>query len=194
MKPIPSISSRRNFLRRSLFGGAFGLTAKTGLAQEASVRITPEQKQTGQHQHNSTPADETDPIRKALQRPVTTLKGFDPARYLTNYDYGRESKLPDGRVLREFDLTAQDMSLEVAPGIFFPAWTFNGTVPGPTLRCRQGELVRIHFSNQPDHARCVALYHRRDVQSEGKSDREAANGCGARGDPPDYLFCSDVSG
>jgi FtsP/CotA-like multicopper oxidase with cupredoxin domain len=148
MKPRPSISSRRNFLRRSLFGSAFGLTATASFAQETSIRITPEQKQTGQHQHDSSPADETDPIKKALQRTVTSLKGFDPARYLTNFDYGRESKLPDGRVLREFELTAQDLSLEVAPGIFFPAWTFNGTVPGPTLRCRQGELVRIHFSNQ----------------------------------------------
>ena len=35
-----------------------------------------------------------------------------------------------GRV-REYTLTAVDREIEVAPGVFFPAWTYNGTVPGP---------------------------------------------------------------
>ena len=35
-----------------------------------------------------------------------------------------------GRV-REYTLTATDREIEVAPGVFFPAWTYNGTVPGP---------------------------------------------------------------
>jgi ACR3 family arsenite transporter len=54
--------------------------------------------------------------------------------------------------------------------------------PAPGQR-RRMVPARIHFSNQPNHAHCVALYHRRDVQSEGESNRQAANGCGARGDP-----------
>ncbi|MEX0850532.1 MAG: hypothetical protein WD015_03425, partial [Gaiellaceae bacterium] len=33
-----------------------------------------------------------------------------------------------GRV-REYTLTAVDTDLEVAPGVFFPAWTYNGTAP-----------------------------------------------------------------
>ena len=37
-----------------------------------------------------------------------------------------------GRV-REYTLTAIDREIEVAPGVFFPAWTYNGTVPGPGL-------------------------------------------------------------
>src|SRR5262245_4266725 len=35
-----------------------------------------------------------------------------------------------GRV-REYELRAIDRELEIAPGVFFPAWTYNGTVPGP---------------------------------------------------------------
>ena len=34
-----------------------------------------------------------------------------------------------GRV-REYTLTAVDREIEVAPGVFFEAWTYNGTVPG----------------------------------------------------------------
>ncbi|MBI2844917.1 MAG: multicopper oxidase domain-containing protein, partial [Chloroflexi bacterium] len=37
--------------------------------------------------------------------------------------------------------------IEVAPGVFFPAWTYNGHVPGPTLRATEGDLLRIHFTN-----------------------------------------------
>ena len=29
------------------------------------------------------------------------------------------------------------------PGVFFPAWTYNGRVPGPTLRANEGDRLRI---------------------------------------------------
>src|SRR5687768_16015244 len=48
--------------------------------------------------------------------------------------YYRETPRPDGTLLREYDLVAIDREIEIAPGVFFPAWTFNGHVPGPTLR------------------------------------------------------------
>ena len=40
-----------------------------------------------------------------------------------------------GRV-RDYTLVARDEELEIAPGVFFPAWTYNGTVPGPVIRAR----------------------------------------------------------
>jgi FtsP/CotA-like multicopper oxidase with cupredoxin domain len=76
---------------------------------------------------------------------------FDPADYLTDFDWGAESKLADGRTLREYRITAVDVDIEVAPGITFPAWAYNGRVPGPTIRAREGDLVRIHFTNAGSH-------------------------------------------
>jgi FtsP/CotA-like multicopper oxidase with cupredoxin domain len=35
----------------------------------------------------------------------------------------------------------------VAPGVWYPAWTFNGQVPGPTFRCRAGDWLRFRFRN-----------------------------------------------
>jgi FtsP/CotA-like multicopper oxidase with cupredoxin domain len=32
-------------------------------------------------------------------------------------------------------------------GLLFPAWTFNGTVPGPTLRMTQGDHIRVTVLN-----------------------------------------------
>ena len=40
-----------------------------------------------------------------------------------------------GRV-RAYTLVASDREIEVAKGVFFPAWTYNGTAPGPVIRPR----------------------------------------------------------
>src|SRR3712207_3715153 len=74
--------------------------------------------------------------------------GFDPALFVRSFDYGEPTTMADGTVVREFSLTATgEKQIEIAPGMFFPAWTYNGTVPGPTLRANEGELLRIHFRN-----------------------------------------------
>jgi manganese oxidase len=73
---------------------------------------------------------------------------IDPAKYLRNFNYGRVSQLENGTTLREFTIIADDrMTTEISPGISYNVWTFNGTVPGPTLRATEGDLVRIHFIN-----------------------------------------------
>ena len=76
-----------------------------------------------------------------------SFNGFDPEAMLRDFDWGRTRRLPGGRVLREWDVVAQDREIEVAPGVRYAAWTYNGRVPGPTLRCREGERLRIRFVN-----------------------------------------------
>lgn len=73
--------------------------------------------------------------------------GFDPHEMLTDWDTGIRSTDSQGRTVRAFEVTAEDKEIEIAPGIRFPAWTYNGRVPGPTLRVTEGELVRITFRN-----------------------------------------------
>jgi len=77
--------------------------------------------------------------------------GFHPTEVLRDFDYGRTRRLASGRVLREWEIVAQDREIEVAPGVRYEAWTYNGRVPGPTLRAREGELLRIHFVNGSEH-------------------------------------------
>lgn len=87
-----------------------------------------------------------------------TPGGFDPTAYLTEFDEGRRSRLPDGRTLREYEMVAVDREIEVAPGVFFPAWTYNGRVPGPTLRCTEGDRVRVKFTNAGSHAHTIHFH------------------------------------
>ncbi len=77
--------------------------------------------------------------------------GFDPHDMLSDWDTGQVSRLADGRRLREFEIVASDMEVEIAPGVNFPAWVYNGRVPGPTIRASQGDLIRIRFTNAGSH-------------------------------------------
>src|SRR6266496_1826950 len=38
-------------------------------------------------------------------------------------------------------------TVTIAPGISYQAWTFGGTVPGPIIHVRQGQLVRVTLHN-----------------------------------------------
>jgi FtsP/CotA-like multicopper oxidase with cupredoxin domain len=77
--------------------------------------------------------------------------GFNPTEILRDFDWGKDRRLPGGRTLREYEIVAVDKEIEVAPGVFYPAWTYNGRVPGPTLRARQGDRLRVRFRNASDH-------------------------------------------
>ena len=84
--------------------------------------------------------------------------GIDPTAFLTHFDYGVVSKRPNGQTVRDYELTAVDRTLELMPGMHYAAWTFNGQVPGPTLRCTEGDLVRVHFKNAGTHDHTIHFH------------------------------------
>jgi manganese oxidase len=90
---------------------------------------------------------------------------IDPMKYLREFNYGRVSELDDGTTLREFTIIAQDKTLEVSPGVFMDAWTFNGTIPGPTFRATEGDLIRINFINNGTHPHSIHTHgiHRAEM-------------------------------
>src|SRR3954451_21399431 len=62
-----------------------------------------------------------------------------------------------GRV-SEHTLIALDREIEIAPGVFFPAWTYNGTVPGPIIRATEGDTLRVRFLNQGSHPHTIHFH------------------------------------
>ncbi len=53
-----------------------------------------------------------------------------------------------GGTVARFVISVEDRTIEIAPGVRFRAWTFNGRVPGPVLHVRQGQRVEITFHNR----------------------------------------------
>jgi FtsP/CotA-like multicopper oxidase with cupredoxin domain len=84
--------------------------------------------------------------------------GFDPVQLLVDWDYGQVSTLSNGRKVRDYEFVAIDKEIEIAPGVFFPAWTYNGRVPGPTIRCTEGDRIRIHFVNAGTHPHTIHFH------------------------------------
>jgi FtsP/CotA-like multicopper oxidase with cupredoxin domain len=87
-----------------------------------------------------------------------SANGFNPTDILRDFDLGRTSRLPGGRTLREWDVLAEDKEIEIAPGVKFAAWTYDGRVPGPTFRATEGERLRINFRNGSEHAHTIHFH------------------------------------
>ena len=51
-------------------------------------------------------------------------------------------------VVRSFEITAADTELPLIDGKPLRVWAYNGQVPGPELRVRLGETVRVKFTNK----------------------------------------------
>jgi manganese oxidase len=93
--------------------------------------------------------------------------GFDPHELLHDFDWGQTSHTASGRVVRSWTLVAQDKEIEVAPGISFAAWTYNGRIPGPTLRAREGERLRITFVNASAHPHTIHFHGIHPAEMDG---------------------------
>jgi FtsP/CotA-like multicopper oxidase with cupredoxin domain len=93
--------------------------------------------------------------------------GFDPHDLVRDFDWGQTRRLPGGRVLREWEVVASDQEIEVAPGVKFAAWTYNGRIPGPTLRCREGERLRIRFVNGSAHPHTMHFHGIHPAEQDG---------------------------
>lgn len=61
---------------------------------------------------------------------------------------GIPTQMAPGGQVREFRLEARPAKWEIAPGIVTDAWTYNGLVPGPELRVREGDLIRVIVTNR----------------------------------------------
>lgn len=59
--------------------------------------------------------------------------------------FGDDSVQPP--ITRKYTIVAEDTTLEIAPGVRVEAWTYNGTIPGPTIRATESDRVIIDFIN-----------------------------------------------
>ena len=77
---------------------------------------------------------------------------------LRDFDEGKVSRLPNGRTLREWTIAAAEQEIEVAPGVRFAAWSYNGRIPGPTLRATEGDPLRVKFVNRARHPHTIHVH------------------------------------
>lgn len=80
-----------------------------------------------------------------------------PMTMLRDFDWGTVKKV-DGRTVREFQLIAGNSTIALNSAVTFNTWNVNNRVPGPTLRARQGDRVRVLFLNQGGHSHSLHFH------------------------------------
>src|SRR5438046_4331962 len=80
--------------------------------------------------------------------PRVEVTGFGPARRGTQPVYDARLSPALTAAVTEFRIPIRDATVEIAKGVTYKSWTFGGTVPGPVVRVREGDLVRIRLVNE----------------------------------------------
>ncbi len=63
---------------------------------------------------------------------------------------GVPAQTPRGGAHVIVNLQAMEHETEIAPGVKYTTWSFNGSTPGPMVRARVGDTVEIHLANAAD--------------------------------------------
>jgi len=111
------------------------------------------------------PATSAAPAASAAPGPTTSAPVADPnAPAYTVHDPVAPAVLSG--TVHDVDLPIIEKDITVATGFVVHAWTFGGTVPGPTIRVHLGDTVNVHLTNQGQmshsidfHASQTAMNH-----------------------------------
>ncbi len=151
--------SRRDFLKTALSGGLVISGLATGEQLSSKINRSASAKEALKADHSGLmEAHDAHGMPGTVGQVDHEANGFDPLTLLYEWDYGQTSQLPSGQTLREYNIAAVDKEIEIAPGVYFPAWTYNGRVPGPSLRCVEGDRIRIRFINAGSHPHTVHFH------------------------------------
>lgn len=135
---------RRKFLAGAAAGavGAVGFAGRGWPVGTASANAWGGPGYSGPKQDGGTDWREVDRLHKA------TVDAF-----LANI--GKDEKFWNNRLeptiaedgTKIFDIVCEEIEWETVPGSVFPAFAYNGTVPGPEIRVTEGDKVRLNVTN-----------------------------------------------
>jgi FtsP/CotA-like multicopper oxidase with cupredoxin domain len=124
--------------------------------------------------------------------------------YLTDFKCGHITKtFPNNNTAeREFTLIARDyggfgnyikISKNISDPVLFPSWSFNNTVPGPTLRMTQGDHVKIKVINDQS-SKFPHSFHMHSIHSGAMDGMFGMGGMIAPGTSFTYEFIARPAG
>jgi FtsP/CotA-like multicopper oxidase with cupredoxin domain len=141
-------TSRRSFLRASAIGIAAGsVVAACGNGEAEAVASAP-----------AAPAAPLSAAEKAEEMDrmhEAGVKSF-PAASAGKGNQIMEPRLDNG--VKVFELTSRKIEWETKPGTKVEAWAYNGQVPGPQIRVREGDRVRLVFRNELEQSTAIHFH------------------------------------
>ena len=147
----PAPTSRRDFVRRGVLAAAVPATLslldacrKAGAEPVAAAAAAPVAPSTARDK-----ADAMDAMHEA------GIKAF-PAKTAAMGNRLFEPRMEKG--VKVFDLTVEQIDWEVTPGEKKKAWAYNGQIPGPQIRVREGDRVRVNVTNRLEQSTAVHFH------------------------------------
>ncbi len=79
---------------------------------------------------------------------LRTALGATAALGLSPWVGARILNAADSGNIREFHFTAKRAKINLGAGPDFWAWTYNGQIPGPEIRVKEGDIIRVVVKNE----------------------------------------------
>lgn len=97
---------------------------------------------------------------KAITRKTerTEVTDFGVTHTATTPAYDAAVRPVTDATIKVFRIPITHDTIEIADGTRYEGWTFGGTVPGPVIRVRQGDLVKIVLVNQAPMAHSIDFH------------------------------------
>jgi FtsP/CotA-like multicopper oxidase with cupredoxin domain len=152
-----SLTTRRNFLRQ---GAAVAVVLPAAVA---ALGCSDNKEAVAQPRPPANPAATPTPAplsarEKADQMDAMHEKGVKafPAKTAGKGNQLFRPRMVGG--VKVFDVTCREIDWEVEPGRTVKAWTYNGQVPGPQIRVREGDRVRMIVKNELPESTAVHFH------------------------------------
>src|SRR5436305_3226529 len=156
---LGKLSSRRRFLRDTAFAAAAaGTLSACKKTESAAGAVTSTNGAMANAGASTAVAPVVDPRAKADamdKMHEAAMKAF-PAKTTGKGNQLLAPRMDKG--VKVFDLTAREMQWEVAPGQRVPAMAYNDQVPGPQIRVREGDRVRIVLKNELSESTAIHFH------------------------------------
>ncbi len=110
--------------------------------------------------------------------PVTDVAADPNAPAPVVHDPAAPDRL-EGEV-HDIDLVMTEQEMTVAPGFVQKVWTFGGTVPGPVIRVKVGDTIRVHLKNPAENEMAHSIDFHSSQVAWNDEMRSIAPGRGAR--------------
>lgn len=130
----------------------------------------------GQHDHTA----------HAAGKPASTSASTVSVTQLTGPRTGK----PD----RQYTLTAEKKTVRLSSGKEVDAWTYNGQIPGPELRMKEGELVEVTLINKDIDDGVTIHWHGLDVPNAEDGVAGATQNAVMPGETYTYRFLAEQVG
>ena len=162
---LNAVGSRRAFLKNTaasaLAAGALACTTDAQ-SQQATTKTPSDSDHSGgtnaAHPAAVSAATRSETMDAMHEKGVKAFVGALSGPPLTA-GRGNQSMTPrmDGKV-KVFDITCRKIRWEVEPGRTVEAWAYNDQVPGPQIRVREGDRVRIVLKNELDESTAMHFH------------------------------------